>query len=241
MAWLEDLVEEFKKLPQGGKIAVVGGGVVAAGLGLYAYSKRSATNGLNISGIPAAGTGGGGGGGAGGTGSPISVNPSNPVTPIGPSFPITGTGTGTPTGILPPDKSPIVPVSNPIPVAPPASIPVSAPTPSPIVPVSSPIVPVSSTGGSIGIVTASHPVEVPPIAAPVTTYNPKPQQPTSYTPPSRAPWGSNNNSGVISPVRKLPVTYKPPVYKPPVYTPPVWRPPAAGNAGQGFRPTRRPT
>lgn len=48
MAWLHDASEEFKKLPNGGKIAVVGIFVLVAGIGLYSYykSRTSGTNAL---------------------------------------------------------------------------------------------------------------------------------------------------------------------------------------------------
>lgn len=53
MAWLSDATEEFKKLPKGGKIAVIGAFVLVAGIGFYEYRKSQSASGVSsVAGVP---------------------------------------------------------------------------------------------------------------------------------------------------------------------------------------------
>lgn len=53
MAWLSDATEEFKKLPKGGKIAVIGAFVLVAGIGFYEYRKSQGASGVSsVAGVP---------------------------------------------------------------------------------------------------------------------------------------------------------------------------------------------
>jgi outer membrane biosynthesis protein TonB len=125
---LGDFVEEFKKAPPAGKIAIVGVVVVVIAIAIYVRKKNASSSTPVTAATPASGSGGGGGGASDANGSPtappVPTVPQPPAPPSKPKPPTQGGGKP-PTKPLPPQPAP----------KPPTRVPVGRPSaPKPVVP-----------------------------------------------------------------------------------------------------------